>query len=67
MKLYKVPVRPKLEYCVQAWRPYLKKNIDNIEKAQHRATRMIEECKHLHYEDRLVQTGLAILDEPEEI
>ena len=63
MKLYKALVRPKLEYCVQAWRPYLKKNIDNIEKVQHRATKMIKECKHLNYEDRLIQTGLITLDE----
>jgi len=24
LQLYKSPVRPKLEYCIQAWRPYLK-------------------------------------------
>ena len=63
MKLYKALVRPKLEYCIQVWRPYLKKNIDNIDKVQHRATKMIEECKHLNYEDRLIQTGLTTLDE----
>ena len=63
MKLHKALVRPKLEYCVQAWRPYLKKNIDNIEKVQPRATKMIEDCKHLNYEDRLIQTGLTTLDE----
>src|ERR1043165_4397869 len=63
MKLYKALVRLKLEYCIQAWRPYLKKNIDNIEKVQLRATKMIEECKHLNYEDRLIQTGLTTLDE----
>src|ERR1043165_9739329 len=48
MKLYKALVRPKLECCVQVWRPYLKKNIDNIEKIQHKANKMIEECKHLN-------------------
>src|SRR3989454_7406560 len=46
-KLYKTLVRPKLECCVQAWRPYLKDNIDNIEKVQHRATKMIENYKCL--------------------
>src|SRR5207247_2043533 len=52
-KLYKTLVRPKLEYCVQAWRPYLKTNIENLEKVQHRATKMIEEYKLLKYEDQL--------------
>jgi hypothetical protein len=63
INLYKALVRPKLDYCVQAWRPYLKKNIDNIEKIQHRATKMIEGCKHLKYEERLIFTGLTTLEE----
>ena len=58
-RLYKALVRPKLEFCVQAWRPYLRKDIDKIERVQHRATKMIEECKGLGYKDRLKVTGLT--------
>ena len=36
IKLYKTLVRLKLEYCVQAWCPYLKRDIENIEQVQHR-------------------------------
>jgi len=55
-------VRPKLEYCIQAWRPYLKKDIDLLEKVQKRATRMMITEKGLTYEKRLKKLGIATED-----
>jgi len=63
IRLYKALVRPKLEYCVQAWRPFLRKDIDNLEKVQHRASKMINECRILNYNDRLVKTRLVTLED----
>jgi len=34
LRLHQTLVRAKLEYCVQAWRPYLRKHIDLLEKVQ---------------------------------
>ena len=61
-RLYKAIVRPQLEYCVQAWRPYLKKDIEKIERVQRRATKMIADCSKLSYEERLKITGLTTLE-----
>ena len=49
--LYKAIVRPHLEYCIQAWRPYRKKDIDTLERIQRRATKMIPELRDLSYEE----------------
>ncbi len=32
--MYKAIVRPHLEYCIQAWSPYIRKDIDMLEKEQ---------------------------------
>ena len=62
MALYKTLVGPHLEYCVQAWRPHLKKDIEKIEKVQRRATRMMMGGEVLDYESRLKRVGLTTLE-----
>ena len=51
--LYKTYIRPNMEFCIQAWSPYMVKDIEVLEKVQHRATRMVPGLKRLPYEDRL--------------
>ena len=62
LPLYKSIVRPHLDYCVQAWRPHYRKDIDKLEKVQRRATRMVEGLGQYSYEDRLRILGLTTLE-----
>ena len=57
--LYKSIVRPHLEYCMHAWSPYLRKDIDMLEKIQRRATKLIPALRDLIYEERLKECGLT--------
>ena len=60
--LYKAIVRPHLEYCIQAWRPYLRKDIDMLEKVQRRTIKLMTGLRDLSYDDRLKECGLTTLE-----
>ena len=60
--LYKTIVKPHLEYCIQAWRPYRKKDIDMLEIVQRRATKMIPKLRNINSEMRRKECGLTTLE-----
>ena len=59
--LYKAIIRHHLEYFIQAWSPYLRKDIDMLDKIQSRATKLIPGLRDLRYEERLKECGLTTL------
>ena len=61
--LYKTLVRPILDYCIPVWRPYLRKDINKLEKKQKRYTKMIKDCRGKSYQQRLKVIGLTSLEE----
>jgi len=57
--LYKTYVRPHLDYCSSIWSA---KDIDILEKAQKRATRLIKGFDKLPYDQRLKSLDLVNFD-----
>ena len=51
--MYLSLVKSKLSYCSQVWRPYLLKNVAQIERVQRRATKYILSDYSSDYKSRL--------------
>ena len=61
--IYKMYIRPHLEYCVQSWSPYLVRDVEVLERVQRLATKLVRELRGRDYEDRLRALGLTTLCE----
>ena len=63
VNLYKVFVRPHMEYAVGAWNPWTEKDCETLEKVQKRLIRMLSDVKGETYGEKLDDAGLTTLKE----
>lgn len=65
-QLYKVYVRPHLEYAQSSWAPWTQADISVLEKVQQRFTRQVSGMGHMTYQERLDKLGLTTLQDRRE-
>ena len=50
--MYKLYVRPRLEYCVEVWNPGFMGDIKKMEKVQNKMTKLARNCRNLRPNQR---------------
>ena len=60
--LYRVYVRPHLEFAISAWNPFLRRDICVLEKVQRRATRVPSSLRGHDYNDRMIRMNITSLE-----
>ena len=53
LKLYKISLRPHLEYSVQFWSPYYRKDIIKLERVQKTFTRIYYPIDKIHSKQKM--------------
>ena len=61
VNLHKSLIRPRLEYAVCAWSPFLARDINLLERVQRRITKLVPGLEDMEYETRLRNLGLLTL------
>ena len=51
-------IRPTMEYAVQAWSPWMVKDVEVLQRIYHRATKLVDGFKTLPYAERLRRLNL---------
>ena len=59
--LYCTLVRPHVEYAIQSWSPYMRKDTEELEKVHRRMTRLVPEL-NLNYEEMCKMLGIYSLE-----
>lgn len=57
-RLINTYIRPSMEYCVQAWSPWLQKDIFLMQRIYHRATKLVIGLQHHPYDVRIRKLNL---------